>query len=167
MGKRKKLRTKRRDIHSYEHELLVIFILSRTIVVLTGNYFFISPFMRSRIGSSIIGFGVLAAPIIAQAQNIESVTSLVSSLVNYAIGILIGVAIIAFFVGLIKYLFNSKGEDRKAATNLMVFGILALFVMLSIFGLVRLLQNTFGVGQGTLQQVGGSPSIGGIKIQQQ
>jgi len=122
--------------------------------------------MRSRISSLIIGFGVLAAPLIAQAQNIESVTSLVSSLVNYSIGILIGVAIIAFFYGLIKYLFNQTGEEKGKGAKIMIWGILALFIMLSIFGLVRLLQNTFGVGGGTIQQVGGSPNIGGIKIEQ-
>jgi hypothetical protein len=124
--------------------------------------------MRSRLGSTLIGFAVLAAPFIAQAQNIESITSLISSLVNYAIGILIGVAIIAFFWGLIRYALLSKGDDagRKTSINLMVYGILAIFVMLSVFGLVRLLQNTFGVGGGNIQQVGGPPSIGGIKIMQ-
>ena len=54
--------------------------------------------MRSRISSSAIGFAVFAAPLIAQAQNLTTVTSLVSALVNWAITILIGVAIIAFFV---------------------------------------------------------------------
>jgi len=122
--------------------------------------------MRSRFGSSIIALLTLTAPVVAQAQNIESVTSLVSSLVNYAIGILIGVGIIAFFIGLIKYLWSNNGDDKSKGAKIMVWGILALFVMLSIFGLVRLLQNTFGVGGGNLQQVGGAPSIGGIKIQQ-
>ena len=125
--------------------------------------------MRSRLVFSIIGFAALAVPVVAQAQNIESVTSLISSLVNYSIGILIGVAIIAFFWGLISYMFKTKGdqEGRKTATNLMVWGILAIFIMLSVFGLVRLLQNTFGVGGGSLQQVGGAPSIGDNRIKQQ
>lgn len=122
--------------------------------------------MRSRISPSIIGFAVLAAPLMAQAQNIESVTSLISSLVNYAIGILIGVAIIGFFYGLVKYLFTATGEDKGKAAKIMIWGILALFIMLSVYGLVRLLQNTFGVGGGTIQQVGGAPNIGGIKIEQ-
>src|SRR3990167_4376395 len=109
--------------------------------------------MRSRTGLSLIGFAVLAAPLIAQAQNIESVTSLISSLVNYSITILIGVAIIAFFYGLIRYLFSATGaEDKGKAAKIMIWGILALFIMLSIYGLVRLLQNTFGVGGGTIQQ---------------
>ena len=125
--------------------------------------------MRSRLVFSIIGFATLAVPLVAQAQNIEGITSLISSLVNYSIGILIGVAIIAFFWGLISYMFKSKGdaEGRKNATNLMVWGILAIFIMLSVFGLVRLLQNTFGVGGGNLQQVGGAPSIGDNRIKPQ
>lgn len=120
--------------------------------------------MRKITLSTIATSAALFLPLVASAQSITSVTTLVSSLINYAIGILIGVAIIAFFVGLIRYLFTSKAEDaRKGAVKLMVYGILAIAVMLSVYGLVRLLQNTFGVGNGTPVP---PPSIGQLQINQ-
>src|SRR5262249_43382447 len=97
------------------------------------------------------------------AQTIRTVTSLVSSLINYAIGILIGVAIIAFFYGMIKYLFGATGDatQKGKAAKLMIYGILSIAVMLSVYGLVRLLQNTFGVGNNQLVQ---PPQIDNLQI---
>ncbi len=110
------------------------------------------------------GTVALSVPFVANAQSITGVTTLLSALINYAIGILIGVAIIAFFMGLIRYLFSAKGEDtKKGAIKLMIYGILAIAVMLSVYGLVRLLQNTFGVGNGTAVP---PPSIGQLQITQ-
>ena len=113
-------------------------------------------------GSSI---AALSIPFIASAQSITSVTTLISALINYSIGILIGVAIIAFFLGLIKYLFKSTGDatEKGKAAKLMIYGIIAIAVMLSIYGLVRLLQNTFGVGNGAAVP---PPSIGQLQINQ-
>src|SRR3989344_9032814 len=109
--------------------------------------------------------GTFAMPLMASAQSITSVTTLISSLINYSIGILIGVAIIAFFVGLIKYLFKSTGDatEKGKAAKLMIYGIIAIAVMLSIYGLVRLLQNTFGVGNGAAVP---PPTIGQLQINQ-
>jgi len=113
-------------------------------------------------GSSI---AALSIPFIASAQSITSVTTLISALINYSIGILIGVAIIAFFLGLIKYLFKSTGDatEKGKAAKLMIYGIIAIAVMLSIYGLVRLLQNTFGVGNGAAVP---PPTIGQLQINQ-
>src|SRR4051812_24302644 len=114
--------------------------------------------MRKIALSASVSFIALSAPLLASAQSITSVTTLVSALINYAIGILIGVAIIAFFVGLIRYLFTAKAEEgKKGAIKMMVYGILAIAVMLSVYGLVRLLQNTFGVGNNAAVP---PPSIG-------
>ena len=114
---------------------------------------------------SLASLATLTLPLVAQAQSITSVTTLISALINYAIGILIGVAIIAFFVGLIKYLFTNAGsaEAKKSGARLMIMGIVAIAVMLSIYGLVRLLQNTFGVGNGSAVP---PPSIGQLQITQ-
>ena len=82
-------------------------------------------------------------PLLAFAQaSVESVTSTVSSLINYAIGALIGIAIIAFFWGLVKYLFQNGSAEKGKGAKLMIYGIITLTVMLSIYGIIRLLQNS-------------------------
>ena len=120
--------------------------------------------MRRIIGSSAVALIALLAPLMANAQSITSVTTLISALINYAIGILIGVAILAFFWGLIKFLYKQSPEEKKSGTRLMINGVIAIAVMLSIYGLVRLLQNTFGVGNNASVP---PPSIGQLQITQQ
>lgn len=120
--------------------------------------------MRKITLATAVSIVSLALPLAASAQSITSVTTLVSSLINYSIGILVGVAIIAFFVGLIRYLFTAKADEtRKGAAKLMIYGVIAIAVMLSVYGLVRLLQNTFGVGNATPVP---PPSIGQLQINQ-
>ncbi len=88
----------------------------------------------------------LALPFSASAQNIQSVFLLFSNLLNALIGMLITVAIIVFFWGLIRYLMHDgSSEDAHKGIHQMIWGIVAIFVMVSIWGLVALLQRTFGV----------------------
>jgi hypothetical protein len=63
------------------------------------------------------------------------------------IPILIAGALVVFFVGLVKYLWASKGsaEAHRKDKNVMVWGLVALFVMVSVWGLVRLGQQAFGI----------------------
>jgi len=61
--------------------------------------------------------------------------------------VLIGVAVVLFLYGIIKYV--SSGDDeakRKEAKNYIVYGIVVLFVMVSVWGLVNLLAGTFSGG---------------------
>lgn len=62
-------------------------------------------------------------------------------------GIIFGLAIIGFLWGLMKFIFAAGSEDaRESGKNIMVWGLVAIFVMASVWGIVRLAQNTFNVG---------------------
>lgn len=88
----------------------------------------------------------LLLPAVTFAQNIQSIFLLFSNLLNALIGMLITVAIVVFFWGLIKYLLHDgSSEDAHKGVYQMIWGIVAIFVMVSIWGLVALLQRTFGV----------------------
>ncbi|MDQ5901685.1 MAG: hypothetical protein QG580_400 [Patescibacteria group bacterium] len=61
--------------------------------------------------------------------------------------LLISLSVIVFIIGVIKYIKN--GDDSKAreeGRNFMIYGIIGLFVMISVWGLVGVLQGTFGLG---------------------
>lgn len=105
--------------------------------------------MRARIiGVSALALSALSLPFIALAQvTIESTLNRVLGILNGVIFLFITIAIVVFFWGLISYLANIGGEDAaKKGIQLMLWGIIALFVMVSVWGIIRLLQNTFGVG---------------------
>ena len=95
-------------------------------------------------------YGVLAfGPVIALAQGTASLTAIVtfiSATVASLIPIMFGLAIVYFFWGLTKYI-RSAGDPKGAAEgkSIMIYGVIAIAVMASIYGLVNYLQSLFGI----------------------
>lgn len=90
--------------------------------------------------SSCTGFGCVTGLI----QNIQSA-------VNLLIPLLFGIALLVFIWGLVKFIFASGDEEAKeTGKRIMIWGIIALFVMASVWGLVNFLAQTLGVSGGTL-----------------
>ena len=94
-------------------------------------------------------------PVVTFAQSTVSFGSLntplsqIKGLVSSTIPILIGIGIVVFLYGVIKYvLAEGDPSKRSEARGFMIWGIVGLFVMVSVWGLVGLLQSTFGVGSG-------------------
>lgn len=102
--------------------------------------------MRARIVlNSALTLGVLLLPALTSAQSLLNTLGFFNTLLNGLIGLLITLAIIAFFYGLIKYLFTGATEGKSEGLKVMLYGVITIFVMVSIWGIVRLLQSTFQV----------------------
>ena len=86
----------------------------------------------------------LALPALASAATLLDTLALVNTFLNAMIGLFITLAIVVFFWGLIRYLLNA-GEEKAAGLQIMFYGVIAIFVMVSIWGIIRLLQSTFKV----------------------
>ena len=78
----------------------------------------------------------------------EAVTdfdSLVENIVatlNPIVVLLIGIAVATFFWGIIKYIAQGdKEKKRKEGSRMMLYGVIAIFVMISIWGFVSILQG--------------------------
>ncbi len=96
--------------------------------------------------SFVVGAAALVLPTLASAQTLLNTLALVNTFLNAAIGLFITLAIVVFFYGLIKYLTKVGGEDSaKEGLSTMFWGVIAIFVMVSIWGIIRLLQNTLKV----------------------
>lgn len=61
--------------------------------------------------------------------------------------LLFSVAVVAFIWGIINYFIMGAADEkkRKEGRQFAMWGIIALFIMVSMWGLVRILQNTFGL----------------------
>lgn len=85
----------------------------------------------------------------AQLGNIANIVEAIGDLVDLATPIVVGLALLAFFWGLVKFIFSADDEDaRKGAKSLMIWSVIALFVMISIVGIISFIGNAFGVDQG-------------------
>ena len=70
--------------------------------------------------------------------------------VRFLIPVLIGLAMAVFIWGLVVFIFHSGDDSAKQeGKNKMIWGILALFVIVSIWGIVTLLQNITGATSNT------------------
>lgn len=93
-------------------------------------------------------FVALAAallPAFAGAITFLDTLNTINRFLNAFIPLFITLAIVYFFWGLAKYMLNI-GEKKDDAIQAMIWGIVGLFVMVSIWGIIKLLQNTFKVG---------------------
>ena len=80
--------------------------------------------------------------------NLTQLISFAGDVLNRLIPVLIAVALVVFFWGLIQYIRTHKGGK-----DIMIAGLVGLFIMVSVWGIIRIAQNTLGVGSG------GPPSI--------
>ena len=107
-----------------------------------------------RIIATATTFSLALMPALAFAQNATAQQGIVgtlrifSLLFNGLIGLFVTVAIVVFFWGLIRYLWE-VGEKKHEGLQTMFWGVIAIFVMVSIWGIIHLLQNTFGVQNGS------------------
>ncbi len=100
--------------------------------------------MRKFIGSSVFAGATLTLPMLASAASLLDTLALANTFLNALIGLFITLAIVVFFWGLIRYVL-AAGEAKAEGLQIMLWGVIAIFVMVSIWGIIRLLQNTFKV----------------------
>ncbi len=67
---------------------------------------------------------------------------------NQVLVLLIGLSVVTFVYYVFKY-FVRPNENRAEAGKYVMYSLIGFFVMLSLWGLVNILQNTFGLGNAT------------------
>lgn len=85
---------------------------------------------------------------VPDSNNAFDILGVVSNIFGILIPILVTLAVIYVIVGVIRYATASDDETQATARKSILHGIIALFVIVSIWGLVAILNSTFGVGQG-------------------
>jgi uncharacterized membrane protein YidH (DUF202 family) len=79
-----------------------------------------------------------------------SVTTLMKSInkviINPLIVLLFALAMVYFIYGVARYLLSPDNEEiRKTSKDHMLWGIIGMFIMVSVFGILSLIMNTFGI----------------------
>ncbi len=68
-----------------------------------------------------------------------------SELLNRAIPFIIALTLMVFLFGMFRLVISSNEDLRKEAIKMITFGIVALFVMVSVWGLVNILIYSFNL----------------------
>lgn len=103
----------------------------------------------------------LVLPSIAFAQefsNVKELITAVSDIVDSLIVIVFAAGLLVFLWGLTKFIYNQGNSDAtKDGKRLMIWGTVALFVMVSIWGITRFIGQALGIDPNTTVS---PPSIG-------
>jgi Type IV secretion system pilin len=78
------------------------------------------------------------------------ILALLQELVVRAVPFLIGLAVVAFFWFLVSYIWRNNEDPKKKAeaAKSMAWSILAIFVMVSIWGIISFFGTLLGIGHG-------------------
>ena len=106
------------------------------------------------------GFVLGLAPVIALAQTtggrptvctsgaistIQGILCKIGEIFGAVIPILIALGVIYFIWGVISYVIASDEEAKTAGRDKIIYGIIGLAVIIAVWGLVKILTNTFGL----------------------
>lgn len=78
-------------------------------------------------------------------SNFTELIRLFLGIINPLLIILVGLALLAFFKGLIAFIYNSGDQkNHEAGRNLMIWGLVGIFVMVSFLGILRMAYRDLG-----------------------
>mgnify|MGYP001557951931 CR=1 FL=1 len=101
-------------------------------------------------------------PLVASAQSInlsplERLLGAVAAIIGALVPILVTLALVVFFWGLVKYLWGASGKaGHQKGKDLMNWGLVTLFVMVSVWGIIDLMQRALNIDENAK---GKSPQI--------
>ncbi len=85
----------------------------------------------------------LAGPIATGTQTVTDLANSLRTILGYGITLLIILATLYFLWGVFNYVI--KPEEKEHARTQIVWGLIGLAVMVSVWGLVRFLTDSFGL----------------------
>ena len=108
----------------------------------------------------IFGALSLLAPVLASAattiSNVDNIIATIRSLISQALPIIIALAVLVLMYGILKFIMSAGEEEkREEGKKFMLWGIIGLAVMVSIWGLVNILITSASLSP----DVGAVPAI--------
>ena len=109
--------------------------------------------MKKTLSKVAVAVSLLALPAIALAQGnsgdafstLSNIAGQLGTIIKALIPVAFGLAILGFFWGIAKYVFSGGNEEAKdQGKKVMLYGLIAIFIMASLFGIINLAQKTTG-----------------------
>ena len=96
----------------------------------------------------IISFLVISVPAFAYAltpvTDVNTLRDKIIGIANVVTYILVAAAVLFIVWNVVRYMISGSGEESKSKAGLnILWGIVGLFIIVSIWGLVNILTNTF------------------------
>lgn len=85
------------------------------------------------------------------AQTINAFLDKINQFIlNPLIVLMFVVALLVFFWGLVEFIYKAGSDDgRDTGKRNMLWGIIGMFIMVAVYGIIRLILDTFGLNTPT------------------
>jgi hypothetical protein len=129
---------------------------------------------KALLSLSGLSVGLSFVPLIASAQStvcgatlgtLDYVICRVGVLLNSVVPILIALGVVYFVWGVVSYVIGEDEEAKSKGRDKMIYGLIGIVVIVSLWGLVGILRNSFNLqnsgnnaGQTPCIPIPGSPS---------
>lgn len=124
-----------------------------------------------KVGAVLAVAGSALLPVLAFAQanqpvtNISGLLNRLTNIINLIIPFLVGLAVLFIIYGIVNFISSAGDEEARAnAKQFIIWGIIGVFLMLSIWGLVNILVNSIPVDNAKLQNDLSNPNNRGIPV---
>lgn len=87
----------------------------------------------------------VSAPGTVNPGYITSIISTIKDLLDLALPVIIAAAVVYFIYGIAKYVLAGDEAAKEAAKDKIVYGIIGLVVMVSVWGIVNIVIKTLGI----------------------
>lgn len=115
----------------------MIKIIQKTIFILAGLLMPVVSFAQNPADVGVPAGGA------SSGKTATELLDSVAEVVQMLIPIVIGLGVLVFLWGIVKYISSPDPKSKKESITFMTWGIISLFVMVSIWGIVFLLQDAF------------------------
>ncbi len=122
--------------------------MKKKLIVLAGSVFAFAPFLAL---AQVTGGGVVGRTTSCRGVtlgSIEGIICKIGDLLAIVIPILITLAVILFIWGVIQYVISDDEEAKSKGRDRIIFGLIGFVAIISLWGLVKILTNTFGIETG-------------------
>lgn len=102
--------------------------------------------MKRIITGALFLFPFLATSAPMMSGPVGNTLNQVNAVVTFLIPLLLSIAVLMFFWGLVKYIANASDEAAKeSGKTLMIWGMIAIFVMVAFWGIIGYVQQSTGL----------------------
>jgi hypothetical protein len=97
------------------------------------------------LASILLPLSVAAQARTTSINSIWDIFTFIKNILDAALPLIIAVAVVYFVYAIFMYVVAVNDEKKAAAKDKIIYGIVGLFIMISVWGLVNILVNTFGL----------------------
>lgn len=100
--------------------------------------------------TKLIPLGLAILPLAAAAAtDANSIITTLQGIVSLLLPLFMAIAVVVFIWGVIRYITAAGDEEKvKEAKSFIMYGLIGLFVIVAMWGLVKVIADTFGIAAG-------------------